>query len=135
MELRFSLPGTVERWHSTSADLPEEATMKIVIPADGADLDAPTSPVFGRCQTFMFVNSDTFDFEVLPNPARDASGGAGVQAAQLVLQHGAEAVIARRLGPNAFRLIHSSGIPAYVLEGATVRETVRAFQAKRLRKL
>jgi predicted Fe-Mo cluster-binding NifX family protein len=109
--------------------------MKIVIPADGADLDAPTSPVFGRCQTFMFVDSDTFDFLALSNPARDALGGAGVEAVQLVLQHGAEAVIARRLGPNAFRMIRAAGIPAYVLDGATVRETVRAFQARRLVKL
>jgi len=109
--------------------------MRLVIPADGADLDAPTSPVFGRCQTFMFVDADTFAFEAMANPARDEVGGAGVQAAHLVVQHGAEAVIARRLGPNAFRLIQSAGIPTYVLEGATVRETVRAFQARRLRKL
>jgi predicted Fe-Mo cluster-binding NifX family protein len=109
--------------------------MRIVIPAEGADLDAPTSPVFGRCRTLMFVDADTFAFEALDNPARDEVGGAGVQAVELVLQHGAEAVIARRLGPNAFRMIKSAGLPTYVLEGATVREVVRAFQARRLRKL
>lgn len=113
----------------------EEAIMRLAIPAIGTDLDAPTSPVFGRCQTFILVNPETLEFEVLPNPAHDASGGAGVQSAQLVLQHGAEAVLARSLGPKAFSLIQSAGVPTYVLEGATVREAVRAFQAKRLIRL
>lgn len=113
----------------------EEAIMRLAIPAIGADLDAPTSPVFGRCQTFILVNPETLEFEALPNPAYNASGGAGVQSAQLVLQHGAEAVLARSLGPKAFSLIQSAGVPTYVLEGATVREAVRAFQAKRLIRL
>ncbi len=117
------------------SSIAEEEIMRIVIPANGTDLDAPTSPVFGRCQTFIFVNPETLEVEALPNPAAEAPGGAGVQAAQLVLRHGAEAVIARRLGPKAFGLIQSAGIPAYVLEGATVREAVQAFQARRLTRL
>lgn len=113
----------------------EEAIVRLVIPANGADLDAPTSPVFGRCQTFILVNPETLEFEALPNPAQDASGGAGVQAAQVVLQHGAEAVLARSLGPKAFNLLKAAGVSTYVLEGATVREAISAFQAKRLTRL
>lgn len=113
----------------------EESTMRVVIPADGADLEATTSPVFGRCQTFVFVDPETLEFEALPNPALDAPGGAGVQAAQTVLRHGAQAVIAPSLGPNAFRVIQAAGIPAYVLEGARVREVVEAFKAGRLASL
>lgn len=114
------------------APVTEEIIMKLVIPANGVDLDAPTSPVFGRCQTFIFVNPETLEFEVLPNPAAAASAGAGVQAAQLVIQHGAQAVLARSLGPKAFGLIQSAGVTAYVLEGATVREALLAFKSKRL---
>lgn len=110
----------------------EEDTMQVVIPANGTDLEAPTSPVFGRCQTFVFVDPETLEFEALPNPALDAPGGAGVQAAQTVLQHGAQAIIAPNLGPNAFRVIQAAGIPAYILQGATVREAVEAFNAGQL---
>ena len=109
--------------------------MKIVIPANGVDLDAPTSPVFGRCETFVFVDSDTLEVEAVSNPGKDARGGAGVQAAQLILDRGAEAVAARRLGPNAFNAIQSAGVRVYVLDGATVREAVQNFQAKRLTRL
>ena len=31
--------------------------MKIVVTANGADLDAPASPVFGRCPTYVFVDT------------------------------------------------------------------------------
>lgn len=106
--------------------------MQIVIPANGTDLDAPTSPIFGRSPIFIFVDPETLDFEALPNPAIGASGGAGVQAAQTVLQHGVQAIVAPKLGPNAFRVIQAAGIPAYSLEGATVREAVAAFKAGQL---
>jgi predicted Fe-Mo cluster-binding NifX family protein/DNA-binding PadR family transcriptional regulator len=114
---------------------PKEATMRLIIPANGTDLDASTSPVFGRCQTFIFVDPETLDFEGMPNPALNASGGAGVQAAQTVLQHGAGAVIAPSLGPNAFRVIQAAGIPAYRMVGETVHEVVAAYNAGQLPRL
>lgn len=113
----------------------EENKMRIVIPANGADLDAPTSPVFGRCQTFILVDPATLEFETLPNPALSASGGAGVQAAQTVLQRGVKAIIAPSLGPNAFRVIEAANVPAYHLQGATVREVIHAFNAGQLPRL
>jgi predicted Fe-Mo cluster-binding NifX family protein/DNA-binding PadR family transcriptional regulator len=110
----------------------EERPMQIVIPANGADLDAPVSPVFGRCPTFIFVEPETGAFEAVPNPALDASGGAGVQAAQSVVQRGVSAVVASSLGPNAFRVIQAAGIPAYLPEGTIVRDVVAAFKAGQL---
>ncbi len=109
--------------------------MQIVIPANGADLDAPASPVFGRCQTFIFVDPETLAFTVLPNPALDAPGGAGVQAAQTVVQRGVAAVIAPSLGPNAFRVIQAAGIPVYQQQGATVRDVLNAFNTGQLPRL
>lgn len=109
--------------------------MHIVIPANGADLDAPASPVFGRCPTFIFVDSETLSFTALPNPALDAAGGAGVQAAQMVVQRGVIAVIAPSLGPNAFRVIQAAGIPVYQQQGATVRDVLNAFNAGQLPRL
>ncbi|HOU14889.1 MAG TPA: NifB/NifX family molybdenum-iron cluster-binding protein [Anaerolineae bacterium] len=113
----------------------EEVSMRVVIPANGADLDAPTSPIFGRSQMFILVDPETLAFEALPNPALDAPGGAGVQAAQTVLQHGVSAVIAPSLGPNAFRVVQAAGIPAYRMAGATVREVITAFNAGQLARL
>ena len=118
-----------------STSTPEEVTMRLVIPTNGADLDAPTSPIFGRSQMFILVDPETLEFEALLNPALDAPGGAGIQAAQTVLQKGVGAVIAPSLGPNAFRVIQAAGVPAYRMEGATVREVIAAFNAGQLIRL
>ncbi len=107
--------------------------MRIVIPTNsGADLDAPCSPIFGRSPTFVFVDTETLEFKAVPNPAVGAMGGAGVQAAQFVLQQGAEAVISNNLGPNAFRVIQAAGVPMYQTSGTTVRDAVAAFNAGEL---
>lgn len=113
----------------------QEGKMRVVISANGSDLDSPPSAVFGRCPTFIFVDPETLAFEALPNAAIGAAGGAGVQAAQTVVQHGVQAVIAPSLGPNAFRVIQAAGIPTYRLEGETVRAVVEAFQAGKLERL
>ncbi len=111
----------------------KEVCMRIVIPSDGNNLDAATSSVFGRCSTFIFVDPESLDFEALPNPAVGASGGAGVQAAQTVLQKNVDAVIAPNLGPNAFRVIQVAGVPAYYLKAGTVQQNVDAYKAGQLK--
>ncbi len=106
--------------------------MRIVVTADGAELDAPASPVFGRCTSYVFVDTDTMQWEAVDNPARGASGGAGIQAAQFVIQRGAQAVVTGQVGPNAMGVFQASGVPAYLFSGGTVREAVAAFQAGHL---
>ncbi len=54
--------------------------MRMVVSAQGESLDAPTSPVFGRCPTYIFVDSESMQFEAVPNPAMNQGGGAGIQA-------------------------------------------------------
>lgn len=49
--------------------------MKIVVSADGPDLDAPASPVFGRCPMYVFVDTDSMASEDVENPAINAAGG------------------------------------------------------------
>jgi predicted Fe-Mo cluster-binding NifX family protein len=112
--------------------------MKIVISANGADLDAPASPVFGRCPTYIFVDPDLADedgsmaFEAVENPAIAASGGAGIQAAQFVVERGAQAVITGNMGPNAFNVLRSANVPIYLFGGGTVRQAVEAYQGGQL---
>jgi predicted Fe-Mo cluster-binding NifX family protein len=109
--------------------------MKIVVTANGASLDAPASPVFGRCPSYVFVDPDTMDFEAVENPAMTAGGGAGIQAAQFVIEHGAGAVVTGNVGPNAFNVFRSAGVPVYVGQEGTVRQAVEAFKNGQLREV
>jgi len=103
--------------------------MKIVVTANGADLDAPASPVFGRCPTYVFVDTETMQFEAVGNPAIAASGGAGIQAAQFIIERGAQAVVTGTVGPNAFNVFRAATVPFYVFAGGTVREAVEMCKA------
>jgi len=106
--------------------------MKLVISAQGDSLDAAASPVFGRCPTFLFVDTETLEFEALPNPAMSQGGGAGIQAAQFVVNHGAGAVLTGNLGPNAFDVLQAAGVPGYLVQEGTVRQVVGAYKAGQL---
>jgi len=107
--------------------------MRIVVTANGAGLDAPASPVFGRCPSYIFVDTDTLEAETVDNPAMNAAGGAGIQAAQFVVEQGARAVVTGNMGPNAFNVFRSAGVPIFLGKGGTVRESVEAFKGGELR--
>lgn len=106
--------------------------MKIVITAEGNDLSAPTSPRFGRCSTYIFVETETMAVEARPNPAVSASGGAGTRAAQFIVEQGAEAVLTANVGPNAMQVLLAAGVPVYAINDGTVREAVEAYKAGKL---
>jgi len=106
--------------------------MKIAVSSQGDTLDAPASPVFGRCPTYLFVESETMEFEAVPNPAMSQGGGAGIQAAQFVVNQGANAVLSGNLGPNAFDVLQAAGVPGYLVAGGTVRQAVEAYKAGQL---
>lgn len=103
--------------------------MKIAVSAQGETLESATSPVFGRCPDFVFVDSETMRCEAVSNPGIDETGGAGVQAAQLVVRQGAQAVLTGRLGPNATAVLEAAGVPGYAVPEGTVADAVRAFLA------
>jgi predicted Fe-Mo cluster-binding NifX family protein len=106
--------------------------MKIVVTSNGSTLEARPSPVFGRCPIFLFIDTDTMEFEAVENPATGAPGGAGIQAAQLIADRGAEAVISGNFGPNAYHTLAAAGIDLYTVQGNTARDAVENFKAGRL---
>jgi predicted Fe-Mo cluster-binding NifX family protein len=101
--------------------------MKIAVTATGEGLDAPASPIFGRSQYMVLVESETMECETLANPAISAPGGAGIQAAQFIASQGVQALVTGNVGPNAFQVFSAAGIPVYLFAGSSVREAVEAF--------
>ena len=103
--------------------------MKLVITAEGTDWDAALSPFFGRCPRFVFVDIDSDQCETVDNPSAMARGGAGIHAAQFVVERGAEAVVTGNVGPNAYQVLHAADIPVYLSAEGTVRQVVEAYKA------
>ena len=109
--------------------------MKIAVSSLGTDLDAPVDLRFGRTQYYVLVESDDMTFETIQNPHMSASGGAGIQAAQMMSNQGVQTVISGILGPNAYQTLQAIGIPMYQATGGSVREAVEAFKAGQLNQI
>jgi len=109
--------------------------MKICVSASSDNLDAPIDPRFGRCPYFVIVNSETMEFEAIPNMAAGAMGGAGIQAAQTVASKGVKLVVTGNVGPNAFQALSTAGIKIVVGTFGTVRETVEAYKKGELKEV
>jgi predicted Fe-Mo cluster-binding NifX family protein len=109
--------------------------MRIVVSSQGDNLDAEASPVFGRCPVYVFVDTETMAIEAVTNPAMNQGGGAGIQAAQFVVNQGAEAVLSGNLGPNAFDVLQAARVPGYLIAEGTVGQAVEAYREGRLRSM
>jgi predicted Fe-Mo cluster-binding NifX family protein len=106
--------------------------MKICITSTGPGLDSEMEPRFGRCQYFLFVDPETMTLEALENPNIGASGGAGIQSAQLVANKGVDALITGQVGPNAFTTLQAAGIKILTGASGKVREVLEKYKTNQL---
>lgn len=115
--------------------------MKIAITTSGPDINSNIDPRFGRCAYFLLIEGSSLEsgdikWDALPNPAINARGGAGTQAAQYISDQNVQVVISGDFGPNAFSTLQSAGISMYLFksENTTAMECIKMFQADELQK-
>ena len=109
--------------------------MKVCVSAVANSLDASLDPRFGRCPYFVIVDSDSMQFEAVPNMASGATGGAGIQAAQIIANKRVKVVITGNVGPNAFKALSAAGIKIVTGAFGTVRESVAKFKRGELKEI
>ncbi len=107
--------------------------MKVAVTAEGTGLDSKVDPRFGRCPYFLFVETETMDFEAVENSNLSLGGGAGIQAAQFVAERGAKAVLTGNCGPNAYQTLTAAGVQVVVGVNGLVKEAVERFKSGGLR--
>ena len=102
--------------------------MKIAIPVETVEKDPAVSASFGRAAYFLIYDEGTGAGQTLGNTAALSAGGAGIQAAQLVVDSGAQALLAPRCGQNAANVLLAAGIRLYkTIPGLSAMENVKAF--------
>ncbi|MDD2422504.1 MAG: NifB/NifX family molybdenum-iron cluster-binding protein [Heliobacteriaceae bacterium] len=104
--------------------------MHIAVTATGQSLDSPVDERFGRARYILIVDPESGLVEAVDNQANvNAAQGAGLNAAQIVVEWQAEWVLTGRVGPKAFAVLKEAGIKIGLEAGGLVRETVERFQA------
>jgi predicted Fe-Mo cluster-binding NifX family protein len=102
--------------------------MKICVTAQAESLEAQIEARFGRCSFFVIVNSETMNYEVVSNTAVNAMGGAGVQAAQTLVDKDVSVVLTGNIGPNAYRVLSAAGIRMVTGVTGIVENAVKQYQ-------
>jgi predicted Fe-Mo cluster-binding NifX family protein len=108
--------------------------MKIAVTSEAMDLDANVDPRFGRARCFIFYDTDTDIFEAHSNEqVLNIPQGAGIQAAQQVIDRGAEVLLTGHCGPNAYRTLQAGGVKVVIGVEGVVRKAIEQFKKGNLK--
>jgi len=103
--------------------------MKIAITASNNDgLEAKVDSRFGRAPFFAIVDIDSLDIDFINNAATGARGGAGVMAAQTIVDQKVDALISGNFGPKAFSGLDAANIKLYSFQGGTIKEAIDSLK-------
>ncbi len=103
--------------------------MKIAISSKGNTLDSEIDPRFGRAGFFLLVDPETMKVEIIENKQNlQLPQGAGIQAAQTVVEHGAKTVLTGNCGPKAFKVLQAAGVNVGIGISGKIKEAVDQYK-------
>lgn len=107
----------------------DKIDMKIMITATGEDLGSALDGRFGRAKCFLLMEEGADGVEVRTNEQNlRAAQGAGIQAAQQVIDAGADVLISGHVGPKAFQVLQAGGVKVYLAQAGTVGDVLEQFR-------
>jgi predicted Fe-Mo cluster-binding NifX family protein len=116
----------------TNAQNSEGKGLRVAVSATGESLDSPVDPRFGRCSYFVIFD-ESGGHKAVRNIGQALGNGAGIQAAQQVLDLGVGAVVTGDVGPNAFKVLAVGGVRMYVGCSGTVGSAMDTYRSGGLR--
>ncbi len=106
--------------------------MIIAIPVENKSMGSNVCASFGRAPYFLFFDTDKGESLFLENAAATSRGGAGIKAAQTLVDQKAEVLLAPRLGENAAEVLKAAEIKIYKTTAVSVKNNLEAFKAGQL---
>ncbi len=108
--------------------------MRLAITAAGPELSSPIDQRFGRARYLLVVDTPERTVLAIDNQAGiDAAQGAGIQAAQSVVDNEATVLITGHCGPKAYRALKAAGVAVYLTPEGTVDDAINRFEADELK--
>lgn len=88
--------------------------MKICITSSGLNLNSPVDSRFGRAQYLLILDEKGNLEKTISNPGVLARGGAGVAAAQKIIDEETKILITGNIGPNAVGVLGTTNIEIFL---------------------
>jgi predicted Fe-Mo cluster-binding NifX family protein len=107
--------------------------MKVAITSQDKRRDSPVEPWLGRATHFLLVDTDHMIFDPIENESvGEPPDIAEVNAARLIIDAGAQAVLTGNCGHEARRMFADAGVKLFQCGPGTVADTVEQFKAGKL---
>lgn len=106
--------------------------MKIAIPTEDKSMEANICQSFGRTPYFMIFDTDSKEAVFLDNSAAASQGGAGIKAAQNIVDSQVSVLITPRCGENAAEVIKAANIRMYKTINDSILDNMLAFSEGKL---
>ncbi len=91
--------------------------MKIAVAAGSKSAKASVSNIAAKCPYYHIFNNKGELIEVIDNPYRDASRGAGPLAANFLAQRGVNIIIAGNFGSKMVNTLENKGVTHFEFKG------------------
>ncbi|HOJ63281.1 MAG TPA: NifB/NifX family molybdenum-iron cluster-binding protein [Spirochaetota bacterium] len=109
--------------------------MKICLPTKGEKgLSEIVYGHFGSAPYFTIYDTNEKSIQIVQNNNQHHNHGA-CQPLDVISKYNVEVIITNGMGKRAVQLLNNSGIKVYLLNGNTVEEAVKKFEANELTEL
>ncbi|MEQ8201909.1 MAG: NifB/NifX family molybdenum-iron cluster-binding protein [Syntrophomonadaceae bacterium] len=106
--------------------------MLIAVPADDKSIESKVCVSFGRAPYFLIYDTDSESGDYVVNSATASQGGAGIKAAQTVVDSKAAVLLTPRCGENAAEVISTAGIKMFKTSPDSIWDNIKAYKEGRL---
>ena len=106
--------------------------MKIALPVEEKSLNTPICVSFGRTPLFVMFDTENGEYEFIYNSAASSQGGAGIKAAQTVIDSQAGALLTPRCGENAAEVFNAANVKIYKTINDSIKDNIAAFEDGKL---
>ncbi len=101
--------------------------MIIAVPVNGETIESGICASFGRAPYFLVHDTDKKSNKFVENKAAASRDGAGVRAAQTIVDQNVEILLTPRCGGNAAMALQAAKIKLYKTKGESIEENLEAF--------
>jgi predicted Fe-Mo cluster-binding NifX family protein len=106
--------------------------MRIAMPVDDKSTETSVCQSFGRTPYFLVYDTESKESFYMDNSAAASQGGAGIKAAQTIVDNKVDALLTPRCGENAAEVIKAANIRIYKTINTSVTDNIDAFNAGKL---
>ncbi len=106
--------------------------MIIAIPVEDKLIDSNVCQSFGRAPYFLIYNTETNKSDYVENNASVTQGGAGIKAAQTIVDYNASAILTPRCGKNALEVLQAGKVKIYKTVSGSIKHNINLLKNGKL---